>query len=196
MNVIKELKLELVKAIQFLKEENKETFEATALTADQVKISDRVVGGKVELIGADGSLSDAPDGDYDVDGFKFTVKDGVIAAIAEEDTEDTSTEDTPADEDTPDDTTAEDTPDVQAQIDAIQAEVDGIKQILEQIISQLQDAASQQEMSKFSEEVKKLSDTIISLSKIPVQASKTTKKLSVKDSNDAALMSFIKSMNK
>jgi phage-related protein len=48
----------------------------------EVKISDRIVGGVVEIIAPDGTLSPAIDGEYLMeDGFTFTVKDGKIESI-------------------------------------------------------------------------------------------------------------------
>lgn len=73
--MIKEIKKELSKFLKGLK------FESEALQAEQVKISDRVVGAKVELIDGEGNLTPIPDGEYKVDEFEFTVKDGVISEI-------------------------------------------------------------------------------------------------------------------
>jgi len=51
-------------------------------SSDEIKISEQAVGGKVEIVNPDGSLTDAPDGDYVMDnGFSFTVKDSMISVI-------------------------------------------------------------------------------------------------------------------
>lgn len=55
------------------------------LTLDSVNISERVVGGKVEVIAADGTLSPLPNGSYELsDGFKFVVVDGFITELIED----------------------------------------------------------------------------------------------------------------
>lgn len=58
--------------------------DAKPLDVTEVQISDRSVGGKVELIGTDGTLSPIPDGTYVLsDDFKFTVAGGFITAIGD-----------------------------------------------------------------------------------------------------------------
>ncbi|WP_322518625.1 hypothetical protein U0033_28145 [Chitinophaga sancti] len=191
--MLKELKKELLKALTNLKTEK---FDGV-YSSDQLNISDRVVGGKVELINADGSLNVAPDGDYELeDGFKFTVKDGVIASIEgeeqpEELANETPTEDTPA----PDDNKVA-IEELQKETAAIKAEVESIKEILAQLTGSVSDSATKEEMQKFSKEVKTLTDTINKVAKLPAEFSKTTKSTKTKTDNHDKLMDVIKLMKK
>jgi len=58
------------------------------VASSDYKIEARQIGQKVEVVGPDGTLAPAPDGMYEFeDGFKFEVKDGIIAAIDGEDKE-------------------------------------------------------------------------------------------------------------
>jgi uncharacterized coiled-coil protein SlyX len=75
------LKIELAKTFKNLLSQ----YFGQVYTEAQIKVSDKVVGGVVEMISADGTLSPATDGDYVMDnGFSFTVKDGVILSIVGE----------------------------------------------------------------------------------------------------------------
>lgn len=72
-------------------------------TKDELKISDKSIGGKVELVQGDGSLSPAPDGEYVMDdGYAFTIKDGMISSVVGEDPVEVEVEssDSPADVET------------------------------------------------------------------------------------------------
>jgi hypothetical protein len=72
------IKQELVKSLKNLVS----AYFGTVYTDSQIKVSDKVVGGIVEMIAPDGTLTPAPDGDYAMEnGFSFTVKDGAIIAI-------------------------------------------------------------------------------------------------------------------
>ncbi len=58
---------------------------AKTYSDSQVKVSQKEVGGKVEMIEADGTLSPAPDGDYPMeDGSTLVVVGGVITEIKSE----------------------------------------------------------------------------------------------------------------
>ena len=83
--MLTQLKKELLKALKTLKLEGDKVYDPSELN-----ISARELGGKVELIQGDDTLATAPDGDYTLsDGFKFTVKDGLIASIIDKSTEET-----------------------------------------------------------------------------------------------------------
>lgn len=58
--------------------------DAKVLSDNEVKISEKAVGGKVELVDAEGNLVAIEDGTYEVDGFRFVVTDGTITEIFEE----------------------------------------------------------------------------------------------------------------
>jgi len=84
--MVKEFKDELKETLDLLKGVA-ETFagknaDFKVYPDSQIKVSDKVVGGKVELVGADSKLQAAPDGGYELsDGSKFTVKSGLIQSI-------------------------------------------------------------------------------------------------------------------
>ena len=64
-------------------------------TPNELNISDKEVGGKVEQIGADGTLTPVEDGEYTMeDGFTFTVKDGQIETIQDQTPEDETYDET------------------------------------------------------------------------------------------------------
>jgi uncharacterized protein YlxW (UPF0749 family) len=76
------IKNELVKTLRNLVS----AYFGKVYTASELKVSDKVVGGVVEMIAADGTLSTAPDGEYIMeDGFHFMVKGGVIETILDKD---------------------------------------------------------------------------------------------------------------
>ena len=68
---LKTLKEELKKALALFSADNQPA----------LKVSDMVIGGKVEIPDAEGTLSDAPDGEYTVDKDVIEVKDGQITSI-------------------------------------------------------------------------------------------------------------------
>jgi hypothetical protein len=207
---INEIKNELVKALKFLKAESladaSET--PTSLDANSVQISERAVGGKVELIGSDGTLSVAPDGTYELsDGFKFTVKEGLIdSIIGEGGTDAGAADETMANEggnsadaapeagsiDELKKTIAENS---QA-IAELRDEIASFKQLLESLQGNVETAASKEDVKAFKEEVTKLSDSIIKLAKLPVENTKTNKSTIAKDKKEDKLMEFIKAIKK
>lgn len=193
--MLKEIKKELVKFLSILKSEN---FDVTELSEDAVKVSERKVGGKVELIGTDGNLSDAPDGDYKVGDFSFTVKAGVIDSIEGEDNP--AEEDKPAEEKLADEPVAEDAPvednSVKEAITALQTETASIKQDIESIKAMLAEFAGKSDVEDFKSEVVKLNQTIEKLAKIPAEFSKTNNSNIVKDKQEDKINQFLKVFNK
>lgn len=87
------IKNELVKSLKNLVS----AYFGQVYTDSQIKVSDKVVGGSVEMIAADGTLSPAPDGDYAMEsGFSFTVKDGkIVSIVGQEDVVEDMTAPTP-----------------------------------------------------------------------------------------------------
>jgi hypothetical protein len=159
-------------------------------TADEIKISDKVVGGKVEQVQADGSLTPIPDGDYVMeDGFSFTTKDGVITSIVGEDapvedTTDVKAGDTPTEEAAP---ANSDTTDLEQRLTALE---DQVKQILDSMNMEKQSSA--QAIEAFTKEVKSLNDNIQELAKVPVEFSKINKNKVVEESREEKLFNVAK----
>src|SRR5690348_2950449 len=77
MTLIQKVKDEIKKTLNMV---NEDSFEENQ-PAPELQISELVVGGKVEVINSDGSLSPAPDGTYKVDDNEIEVKDGLIESI-------------------------------------------------------------------------------------------------------------------
>jgi uncharacterized protein YukE len=212
MNIISEIKKELVKALSLMKADNIE-LAATNITKDQVKISgDIAVGTKVEKVNADGSLSPLEDGDYNLDGNEFTVKSGVIDSIVGQDKADAGNE-TPAEDATEgsiggdsanaapvEDETEDDSEisNVQAQIDELKSEIETLKSSMADMMKSFQgmsQVATKGDVEKFKTEVENLNSTITKLAKIPVELSKTNQSNVVKDKTEEKLFDFIKAMS-
>jgi hypothetical protein len=117
----------------------------TTLGVDEVMISDRAVGGKVELVGTDGTLSPIPDGTYLLsDDFRFTVKDGFITEIGDAATPATETpvaEETLATEGIPATVAPEvvTTAVTPAEVEDIQAKVDQLATMLATLAAQMEE---------------------------------------------------------
>lgn len=206
--MLKELKNELIKTLGLLKQENladDEQSNPTSLDVSAVQISDKAVGGKVELINADGSLSVAPDGEYILsDGFHFIVKDGLISEViddstdANEDMADDSNEGGDSADAAPenDDEIKQAIAQNQQAISDLQKEIDAIKQLLEQLSGNVNVAASKEDVDKFKSEVVKLNETIVKLAKLPVENTKVNNSTVAKDKKDAKIMDFIKTIKR
>lgn len=172
--MLNQIKNELIKALSTLKGQK---FEEE-LPSDTVKVSERVVGGKVEIIQPDGTLETAPDGEYELsDGFKFIVKDGVIASI------DGETEEMEVEQ--PNDNQSN----VEGEIATLKDEIAAIK---EAIAALTQNSASTQEVQKFQAEFEKLNETLLKLAKLPTQFSQVNPSNVVKDKTEDKLMDFVK----
>lgn len=181
--MIKEVKEALVNFLSDLK--SKESFDKV-YSNSEIKVSDKVVGAKVELIGKDGALSPAPDGDYQLeDGTKFTVKDSMIDSIEGEEMAQEPVEGNPAEE-------ATETPKEEAQEDAemvamkqsiadLQAEIATLKSTVEELKN---GSASKEDATQFGKQLQDLTDTIKALANIPAEFSKTNNKPSVKDEKE------------
>jgi len=210
---INDIKKELVKALGLLKQESfDDAGSVTSLDANSVKIAERAVGGKVELIGSDGTLSVAPDGTYELsDGFKFIVKDGLIDSIISEDGNDASTDDEDMADATddggedsadaaPEPGSLDDIKQVVAEnsqaIAELRQEIEALKQVLQALQGNVETAASKEDVNAFKAEVTKLNDSIIKLAKLPVEETKTNKSTIAKDKKDEKTMEFIKALKK
>lgn len=202
--MISKIKKELMKTLAILKHES---FEGEVIySPEELNISERAVGGKVELINQDGTLSELPDGDYEVsDGFKFTIKDGLIASIdgetPAEDTTDKPEEmaEAPVDAPTQDAPQTDGLDELKKETASLKAEVEALKQAMDELMKATAGRASKEDVSKFQAEVENLNSNIMKLAKIPAEPTKTNTSNVVKDKNDENLMEFakiFKSINK
>lgn len=179
-------KIDLKNALEKMKVAlfGKQNYEA--FSASQLQISELVVGGKVEIVGADGTLSDATDGEYKLDDSTvITVKDGLIDTIVEpakEDEtpadEDVKAEDEAPQEDTPADTPAESVDDVQKEVESVKDEVEALKVEIKEL---------KNDISEFSKVIVKMSSHIQVLAKIPAETSKTSKDAFARNSEEAKI---------
>ncbi len=175
-------------------------------SSSELNISDKSVGGKVELIQADGTLAPAPDGDYVMDnGFSFTVKDGLISSIVGE--QPVQAEETPVeaaaptsgDTVTPTEDPAEeaDPADPAKDIKELEDRVTVLEQQMAECMAMCQDMSKQKMESEksieaFTKEVKQLNDNIQILAKVPVEFSKTNKSVVVEETKEDQLFSIAK----
>ena len=161
----------------------------------ELKISDKSVGGKVEQINSDGSLTPVEDGDFVMqDGFSFTVKGGVIESIVGQEKvveqaveDDTKPEvETPAEEatETPEQE-AEDETKVDERLTAVEQAVAEIKAMLDSM--KMEKMESAKAIETFTATVKELNTNIQTLAKVPVEFSKTNKTASVEESKEEKL---------
>lgn len=189
--MIEQIKNELAKTLNYLL--GRENFAETpkVYQPDEINISERVIGGKVELVNSDGTLSPIEDGDYELsDGFKFSVKDGLISAIEGEESIQASEDmaDAPVVEEPNNDS------DIKASIEELRvlteelkSEVDTMKAALDELKAANADTANKDAIENFRKELSTLNETIISIANTPAEFSKTTKSQIAKDVNDKKL---------
>jgi uncharacterized coiled-coil protein SlyX len=182
-----------------------EKFDKT-YSASDLKISDKSVGGKVEIIGGDGTLSPAPDGEYTFeDGNEYQVKDGLITNIVKDSPEEDKAEGemqskpeegTPAEEstETPEEEAGEDAEEDAAmqaltqKVAELESKMADMQQQLEALSGSQQMAASKRDVDHFSKQVQELNDTIKKLAKIPAEFSKANDNIKVKESKEEKLL--------
>ncbi len=154
----------------------------------EIKLSDKAVGAKVELVNSDSSLSTAPDGDYEMeDGTKFTVKDGLITEYngdkgeAKVTAEETKVEAA----DAPVSDAPNEVADLKAQVEALKAETESIKATIEEVKAMCGKYAEAKDQSvEFSKQLETINETLKGLIKTPAEFSKTTTNNVVKDSKE------------
>lgn len=215
MSLIKEIKETIAQAIFHFTTEPDQDPSDKVWADSELNISNKEVGGKVEIIDADGNLQDAPDGEYKMeDGTVLTVKDGLIAEIESADQEDAekseedmaaadpeqSADDAEGKEDAAEgDTDKEDEAADKALLDEIQSlkqSIADLTSLITGVQNKQQDMASQKEVNELKLSVESLNGNIIKLAKIPVENSKTSKKAEVKDDKEAKLIEFAKALGK
>lgn len=186
--------------------------EGKKWTESELQISQREVGGKVELIDGEGKLQPAPDGEYEMaDSFKFTVKDGQISAI-EGEKEEEKPEDKPEGEQQPDEQAEEtpaDAPKDEAQpepnkeVEELKAFVGELAKVVADLQAQIAEMKQSQEQAPVAaskEEVeemnKQLTNLFSALKKISFESSKTNGNPLLKDDRDAKYQHLQKILSK
>ena len=188
------LKNELVKTFQNLLG----IYFGKVYSNSEIKVSSMEVGGKVELINPDGSLTDAPDGDYVMeDGSAFTVKDGMISSIVGQDQsvqvvnqEEVSTEELSVTDQAPVEEPVQPVED--SKVSELEIKVSELEQKVNDLISSMESMQSEKMESEkvinqFNEQVSLLNKNITELAKVPVEFSKTNKSVTVEESREDKL---------
>lgn len=181
--MISKLKAELKKVLSLMS------------TESELKVSEMVIGGKVELIDSEGNLEVAPDGEYQIGEDTIVVKDGLIESIngdkGEAKEEEEMEEDTPADE-------VDEKEAMKAELDAMKEAIAQLKTELEALKTSLDESnATEQNMaSKFNTQLETLNETIKLLMSTPAEPSRTNESIRVKDSYDAKMLEAAKLFSK
>lgn len=169
-------------------------------SASEIKISQMEVGGKVELIDANGELQPAPDDEYELEtGEKFTVKDTLISAI--EGREETKEEEPKEEEPVMEEMAKEEAPaeepvveiNFQTQIEELKEELETLKTLFAEMKDQ---CATKDDLGGFTQQVEQLNTNIMTLAKVPVEFSKTSTNLQVKESKEERLIALARILGK
>jgi uncharacterized coiled-coil protein SlyX len=201
------IKNELVKSLKNLVS----AYFGTVYTEAQIKVSDKVVGGIVEMIAPDGTLTPAADGDYVLeDGFAFTVKDGKILSIVGEEpvvedmsnhTDPTMTGETKMD-------ITEDVKTVESSLfdlyNQVMAQEDRIKYLEEKIMSMEEtlngmtstSMESEKTIATFNKVVEELNKNIKTLASVPVEFSKVDSSVKNNEDKQEKLNNLVTILNK
>lgn len=174
--------------IKKLKEEIKRILFAAS--QPELKVSEMVIGGKVEVINSDGSLSPAEDGEYTIDKDVLVVKDGQIVSINGEtetapvEEEQAAEADAPVVEDVPADA------DWKAEVDALKAETETLKAAIEELKKAMEDdKASEQTMSaEFSKQLTELTNVFKVAINTPFEFSKTNQSAIEKEAKENKML--------
>lgn len=186
MSVLEKLKEELKKTLGLLVTPSDEKFA----NQPELKVSDMVIGGKVETVNSDGTLAPVMDGEYTIGEDMIEVKEGLIVSINGE-TETVDTNEVPKDENMAD-TSITDA--LRSEVDALKAETENLKTALEELKKAMQDdTAQEQTMSAdFNNQLSALNETIKTLVTMPVEFSKTSNNNVVKDTKDEKMKEYLK----
>lgn len=196
-NIIKQMFKNLFKkALTELAEEMGNDFQKVQ-SADY-KIANREVGQKVEVVAPDESLTNAPDGSYEFeDGFKFTVKDGLIESI---EGQETPKEEEPKEEQAAVETPVEDKKEGQAdpkELEDLKSTVADLQKQIDEIKSMFSNVPTAESMSKEFEEIKlEFKSVFEKFTKIPAEESKVVNSNVVKDANKKKFEEFVASLKK
>lgn len=171
-----------------------ENLEWTMAASSDFKIENREVGAKVEVVDADGNLVAAPDGSYEFeDGFKFTVKDGMIESI--------EGQEAPAEEEVEVEAGKKEwekmAEDWQVQSDAMKAEIDSLKKEIEDIKKMMGGMPTEEAMSQEFESIKKEFKMIFEkFSQVPAEPSKVAKNQVAKEEEYRKFQDFLSTLRK
>ncbi len=180
--------------------------------SNEINISELAVGGKVELINADSTLTTAPDGSYETeDGSKFTVKDGLIDSIEGEDESGdnstsgttkepvkaaaTGTTETPEAEVAEDSATADAIKALEDKISAISTSIGELQTVINDLKSAQEMSANKEEVNEFAKQFSELNTTIKSLANIPAEFTKTNTNNVVADSKEEKMLELVNIFN-
>lgn len=161
-----------------VKEEIKEEKMEKVYSDAELNISAKEVGGKVELVNADGTLAPAPDGEYKMqDGFSFTCQGGQIAAIAEDKKQEPAMHEKQYEE-------------LKAEFETLQEQ---FKSVLDVCVTlKTQNAELKTQLAAFTKQVGDIEGNIKTLAKIPVKESQTSTSNVVKDKREEAMLELAK----
>lgn len=178
------IKNELSKVLMNLSE-NKPTESNNELgkvwSSNDLDVSSREVGGKVEVVNVEGQKEAAPDGDYKMeDGFEFTVKDGLIVSIVgeqpmEEEMAPIAEVEQPEVEVEQPEIEMPESPEmegVKSAIAGLDERVKAIEDALQVITENMGNKASKEDADNFSKQLSELNETLKKIAKIPTQMSK------------------------
>ncbi len=176
-----------------------ETLEYQKVESANYKISVKEIGQKVEVVNADGQLEDAPDGSYEFeDGFKFTVKDGLLTEIngntdAPVEEVPVETADVPV-EDAPVEVPVEEGP---SDMDVLKEKVDELTKELESIKQAISSFSTEESMKESMNEIKDYFKNIFEkFAEVPAEPSKVIKNNVAKDNERRKFELFIASLKK
>lgn len=181
------IKSELVKTFKNLLS----TYFEKVWSTDELKISSLTVGGKVEIIGSDDTLTVAPDGDYVMnDGTAFSVKDGLIVSIVGQEVAQSSDE-KKDEEETKDETeekmeehqtevTEEPKDEMAMKVEELTNRLNSMEEKLAEVYGMLEamkemEMKSQDAILGFNKVVEDLNNNIKTLAEIPAQFSNVDK---------------------
>ncbi|MFL5810202.1 MAG: hypothetical protein ACJ749_11820 [Flavisolibacter sp.] len=194
MNKTQDMKNRLKDALKSFLFQNDEA----VVDPSKLQISEKAVGGKVEQINEDGSLSPVADGDYqDADGTPFSVKDGLITewngekeapkeeAPAEEMADEPAKEEAPA---------SNEVADLKAMVDEQAKAIEELKGQVAELINAIEgNKAAEAEMAaQFNKQVSDLTETIKVILKTPAEFSKTNNSNVVKDAKEEKMNDYAK----
>lgn len=186
--MIKNIKAELYKALKMMVGQFEEIEKV--YTESEIKISDKIVGGKVEMIQPDNTLAPAPDGDYKMeDGSMYSVKDGVITAIDGE---------TPIVEEVPmEEVPVEDVPVENDKVTKLEERIISLEESIDKLYNMIEESkvSKEDEVSEFTKQVAELNQTIKTLASIPVEFTKVDSTVNVRESKDDKMNDLVKILN-
>lgn len=190
----------------------------------QVKVSQKEVGGKVEMIEADGTLSPAPDGDYQMeDGSTLVVVGGVITEIKSEEkpaeietetksedkeeemVEEVIEEEVPVEEVIEEEAPVEESKvaELESKVAELEAKVDEMAKAMELMISEMMSKEVEKvkeetsmAIQEFNKQMLEINQNIKTLAKVPVQFSKTDNRPSVQDDKQEKMIALVNILNK